>query len=64
MFHEDHGFRDLLMFGSVVLMALATMPVTRAAADEVYVCSDGRTLRFGHDEQHRRWNLGPHRLRQ
>jgi hypothetical protein len=51
MFHEDHSLRDFVMFGSVVLMALAAMPMSRAAAEEFYFCGDGRTLELRHGDK-------------
>lgn len=44
MFHEDNSFRDMLVYGSVAMLAALAMPSKKAHAAEFYLCGDGRML--------------------
>jgi hypothetical protein len=44
VFYEDNGFRDMLIYGSMAMLAALAMPSKKAHAAEFYLCSDGRTL--------------------
>ena len=44
MFHDDNGFRDMFIYGSMAMLAALAMPSKKAHAAEFYLCGDGRVL--------------------
>ena len=44
VFHEDNGFRDMFIYGSVAMLAALALPSKKAHAAEFYLCGDGRML--------------------
>ena len=49
MFHEDNGFRDMFIYGSIAMLAALALPSKRAHAAEIYLCGDGRTIELTAD---------------
>jgi uncharacterized protein with GYD domain len=44
VFHDDNGFRDMFIYGSMAMLAAMALPSKRAHAAEFYLCGDGRTI--------------------
>lgn len=44
VFHEDNGFRDMFIYGSMAMLAALALPSKKAHAAEFYLCGDGRTV--------------------
>jgi hypothetical protein len=51
--YDDDSVRRFFLAGSVVLMAVAAAPVTRAQAAEIYLCADGRNLHVTSENRER-----------
>ena len=49
MFHEDNGFRDMFIYGSIAMLAALALPSKRAHAAEIYLCGDGRMVELTAD---------------
>ena len=48
MFHEDNGFREMFIYGSVAMLAALALPAKKAHAAEIFLCGDGRMLELTH----------------